>query len=260
MKIGRRFLLALTMLWLPVLLLLLWWFGTEGSTSTFFPPLATIVDRLRKIWLFEHVRGDLLPSLRNLLCGYALAAVAGIAGGALLWRFRLLALAAEPVIFFLYALPSPALVPAVILVFGINMPMKVFIIFFACLWPVLLNAFDGMRSTDGVKLDVAATMRMSTWSTLRRVVLPAAAPQIFAGLRTSLAVGIILMVVSEFSAATEGIGYFIFYAQQTFATVDMWTGVLVLAIAGSILNLLFVRVERRILAWHHQARTALDAL
>jgi ABC-type nitrate/sulfonate/bicarbonate transport system permease component len=245
-------------LWLPVALVALWWVSSARSTSNFFPPLSTILDQLGALWFPDHIVSDLLPSLRNLALGYLLAAVVGIAVGALLWRVRALATAVHPVIYFLYVLPAPALLPAVILVFGIGVQMKVWIIFFTCVWPVLLNTLDGMRGTDKVKLDVAATLRLGTWGTMRRVVLPAASPQIAAGLRTALAFGIILMVVSEMSAATEGIGYFILYAQQTFQTTSMWTGILVLGIVGSILNFLFLRLERRLLRWHYQARRALQ--
>ncbi|GAB3365393.1 ABC transporter permease [Modestobacter lapidis] len=245
-------------LWLPVALIALWWVASASSTSPFFPPLSEIVGRLQELWFFEHTRSDLLPSLRNLALGYAAAAVIGISAGALLWRVRPIATAAHPVIYFLYVLPAPALLPAVILIFGIGVEMKVWIIFFTCVWPVLLNTLDGMRGTDKVKLDVASALRLNTWDTMRRVVLPAASPQIFAGLRTALAFGIILMVVSEMAAATQGIGYFILYAQQTFETLDMWTGILVLGIAGSILNFLFLRIERRLLRWHYQARQALQ--
>ncbi|MDX6317558.1 MAG: hypothetical protein QOD35_958 [Nocardioidaceae bacterium] len=249
---------AVVGLWLPVLLIALWWVSSASSTSNFFPPLSTILTQLRELWFFDHTTTDLLPSLRNLLIGYVLAAVVGIAAGALLWRVKALATAVHPLIYFLYVLPAPALLPAVILVFGIGVEMKVWIIFFTCIWPVLLNTLDGMRGTDRVKLDVAATLRLGTWGTMRRVVLPAASPQIAAGLRTALAFGIILMVVSEMSAATEGIGYFILYAQQTFQTTSMWTGILVLGIVGSILNFLFLRLERRLLRWHYSARRALQ--
>jgi ABC-type nitrate/sulfonate/bicarbonate transport system permease component len=136
--------------------------------------------------------------------------------------------------------------------------MKVWIIFFTAVWPVLLNSVDGLRGTDSVKLDLARSMNLTTLQTLRLVVLPSAAPQIFAGLRTALQFGIILMVVSEFAAATQGIGYFILYAQQTFRTMDMWTGIIVLGVVGSILNFLFLRLERRVLQWHYRARTALN--
>lgn len=248
----------LVSVWLPIALVALWWTLSSTSSSTFFPPLSRILEQLRDLWFFDHTVTDLAPSLRNLALGYLLAAGVGITAGAVLWRVRPIAAAVHPLIYFLYVLPAPALLPAVILIFGIGVTMKVWIIFFTCLWPVLLNTLDGMRGTDKVKLDVAASLRLSTWDTMRRVVLPAASPQIFAGLRTALAFGIILMVVSEMTAATEGIGYFILYAQQTFQSVNMWTGILVLGIVGSILNFLFLRIERRLLRWHYQAHQALQ--
>lgn len=259
-RVLRSLRTVLLGLWLPVLVLALWWVLSADSTSTFFPPLRDILSRLRELWLFEHVRTDLLPSLKNLALGYLLAAVVGVVGGALLWRLPRVAEATHPVVYFLYVLPTPALLPAVILVFGIGSAMKVWIIFFTALWPVLLNTMDGMRGTDTVKLDLCRALRLGTWQTLRRVVLPAASPQIFAGLRTALQFGIILMVVSEFAAATTGIGYFILYAQQTFAVTDMWTGILVLGVVGSCLNFLFLRLERRVLRWHYRSRRALDLL
>jgi ABC-type nitrate/sulfonate/bicarbonate transport system permease component len=255
----RTLLSSLTLIWLPVVLILAWWIGSATSTSVFFPPLSKILERLREQWLFDHTVSDLLPSLTNLAVGYFLAAVVGVFVGAMLWRFRGMSDAAHPVVYFLYVLPAPALLPLFMALFGLGATMKISIIFLSCVWPVLLNTLDGMRSTDSIKIDVARVLNLNTWATLRRVVLPAAAPQIAAGLRTSLAIGIVLMVVSEMTAATSGIGYFILNAQQTFATVDMWTGILVLAIVGSLLNLLFIRLERWVLRWHYQARAISDA-
>jgi ABC-type nitrate/sulfonate/bicarbonate transport system permease component len=256
---ARRMALTLVLgVWLPIVLIAAWWFGSANSFSPYFPPLSNILDRLQKVWFFDGITEDLLPSLGHLAVGYLLAAVVGIGVGALLWRLPPLATALHPVIYFLYVLPSPALLPAVMLIFGLGSAMKIWIIFFTAVWPVLLNTVDGLRGTDGVKLDLARTMNLSTLQTLRLVVVPSAAPQIFAGLRTALQFGIILMVVSEFAAATQGIGYFILYAQQSFRSLDMWTGIIVLGVVGSLLNLLFLRLERRVLSWHYRARTALS--
>jgi sulfonate transport system permease protein len=85
-------------------------------------------------------------------------------------------------------------------------------------------------------------------------VLPAAGPQIVAGLRNSLQVAIILMVVSEWEASSDGIGYYIVNAQQSFDYLDMWSGIFVLAIIGMVANLLFVAAENRVLHWHYGAR------
>jgi ABC-type nitrate/sulfonate/bicarbonate transport system permease component len=245
-------------IWLPIALITAWWYGSADSLDPYFPALQIILKRLADLWFFDGIVQNLLPSLSHLAVGYVFAGVVGIGVGAILWRLPSLAAALHPVIYFLYVLPSPALLPAVMLVFGLGTGMKVWIIFFTAVWPVLLNTVDGLRGTDSVKLDLAKSMNLTTLQTLRLVVIPSAAPQIFAGLRTALQFGIILMVVSEFAAATQGIGYFILYAQQTFRITDMWTGILVLGVVGSILNFLFLRLERRVLQWHYRARTALN--
>jgi len=246
--------------WLPIALLVLWWFGSSGSTSAYFPPLQTILQRAQEVWIWDGLRTQLLPSLANLAGGYLLAAVLGILLATVLVRSPRLTRAVNPIVYFLYVLPPPALLPAVILIFGIGPFGKVFIIFYTAFWPVLLNSLDGMRGAEPIRLDVARvtqmTRRMTTW----RVIVPGALPQIFAGLRVGLQFGIILMVVSEFAAATQGIGYFILFSQQTFRIADMWTGMIVLGIIGSLLNFLFFIIERQVLTWHYQSRASLDAL
>jgi ABC-type nitrate/sulfonate/bicarbonate transport system permease component len=89
-----------------------------------------------------------------------------------------------------------------------------------------------------------------------RVMLPAASPQIFAGMRTSLSLALILMVISEMVASTNGIGYFVLQSQRTFAIPEMWSGILLLGILGYVLNGAFVLIERRVLRWHRGARAS----
>lgn len=241
-------------LWLFAALVALWWLLTEHSTSPYFPPLSQIVSELWKVWVFHGIRVDLVPSLVHLAIGYALAGATGIALGALFWRVRVAKESLSPIVYFLYVLPAPVLLPAFILLFGIGSFMKIAIIAFASVWPVLFNTIDGMEGIDAVKLDTARSLGLSSGQTLRTVVLPGAGPQIAAGLRNSLQVAILLMVVSEMVASTAGIGYFILNAQQSFESVDMWTGIIVLGIVGSALNLIFVAVERGALRWYYGER------
>jgi ABC-type nitrate/sulfonate/bicarbonate transport system permease component len=91
---------------------------------------------------------------------------------------------------------------------------------------------------------------------LLRIVLPAASPQIFAGMRTSLSLALILMVISEMVASTNGIGFFVLQSQRSFAIPEMWAGILLLGLLGYALNLIFMLVERRVLAWHRGARAS----
>ena len=245
---------ALTGLWLFAVLAAVWWVTSAGSTSPFFPPLETILRRLYQLWIAGSASHQLASSLAHFALGYAIAAVAGIGIGALLWSLRRVREATSPFVYFLYVLPTPVLVPAIMTIFGIGFTMKVVIIAFAAVWPTLLNTLDGMNGVDEVKLDSARVLGLSGPATVRSVVLPAAGPQIVAGLRNSLQVSIILMVVSEIVASTGGIGYFILTAQQNFSFVDMWTGIIVLALIGTVLNLVFVLAEHRVLHWHYGAR------
>jgi len=245
---------AATRVWLPIAVVAVWWVWSAHSKSLYFPPLSSILRTLWTQWVTGPARAQLASSLSHLLTGYVLAAVIGVGFGALLWSLRYVRDATSPYMYFLYVLPAPVLVPAVMTLFGIGFTMKVVIIAFASLWPTLLNTLDGMRGVDPVKLDTSRVLGMSRVRNVFSVVLPAALPQIVAGLRSSLQVAIILMVVSEWVASTDGIGYYIVNAQQSFDYLGMWSGIIVLAIIGIVANLLFVVVENRVLHWHYGAR------
>ncbi|MEV1128764.1 ABC transporter permease [Agromyces sp. NPDC049794] len=243
-----------TALWLPVLLIALWWFVTATSTSPFFPPLADILTETWNQWVLFGAWTNAVSSLRNLLIGYVFGALIGIIGGSLLWRLLYLRIAVNPLIYFLYVLPAPALLPAMIAIFGIGDMRQIALIALGSIWPTLLNTLDGMRGIDTVKFDTARALRLGGWRTFFSLVLPGAAPQIAAGLRASLTVGIILMVVAEMVAARSGIGYFILQSQAEFAIKKMWTGIIVLALIGTVLNYLFVLIERLALRWYYRSR------
>jgi ABC-type nitrate/sulfonate/bicarbonate transport system permease component len=240
----------------PIVLVVLWAVWSAGSGSYYYPPLTKILASFRDTWLFSRVGSDVVPSLVRLALGYGIASVVAVALGLLLALVPWLRRACDPIVQFLRAIPPPALLPFGILVMGVGDSMKVFIIAFVCLWPVLLNTMDGISGIDATLLDTSRVYRVSAWDRVVRVMLPAAAPQIFAGLRTSLSLALILMVISEMVASTNGIGYFVLQSQRTFAIPEMWSGILLLGILGYLLNLLFVIVERRVLRWHRGARSS----
>lgn len=245
---------ALTRLWLPVALVAAWWVWSAGSTSLYFPPLPKILTALWTQWAAGPARTQLGSSLEHLVAGYALACLLGVGFGALLWSLRHVRDAISPYLYFLYVLPAPVLVPAAMTLFGLGFTMKVVLIAFAAMWPTLLNTLDGMRGVDPVALDTARALGVPPARRVLSVVLRAASPQIAAGLRNSLQVAIILMVVSEWIASTDGIGYYIVNSQESFDYTGMWSGIIVLAVIGTAANLLFVAAENRVLHWHYGAR------
>ncbi|MEU5771220.1 ABC transporter permease subunit [Streptomyces asoensis] len=254
---ARRALVRLVYaLALPAVLVAVWWLASDGSTNVYWPPLRTVLRTFPDVWTAERLRGDVRPSLLRLLGGYTAAAVAGVALGTVIGSYRRVRAVCEPVLEFLRAVPPPVLVPVIMLFAGIGDTMKVVVIASGCVWPVLLNTVEGVRALDPVMAETARSYGITGVSRLRAVVLPSAGPQIFAGLRQALSIGIILMVVSEMFAASNGLGFAIVQFQRGFAVPDMWTGILVLGLLGFVLSVLFRIVERRVLGWYHGLRAS----
>lgn len=253
MRIAIRVVLAVA---LPAVLFSVWWFATANSTNFYMPPLREILRIFPDVWTGDRLRTDVLPSLLRLAGGYTLAVVAGIALGVLVGGNRAVRAVLEPVLEFFRAIPPPVLVPVIMLFAGIGDTMKVVVIAAGCVWPILLNTVEGVRAVDSVLADTCRSYRITGLARLRHLVLRGASPQIAAGMRQALSIGIILMVISEMFAASNGLGFAIVQFQRGFAIPDMWSGILLLGLIGLVLSLLFRLVESRALAWYHGLRRA----
>ncbi|QYC43419.1 Putative aliphatic sulfonates transport permease protein SsuC [Nonomuraea coxensis DSM 45129] len=253
MNAGRKALLALAV---PVLLVAAWWLATAGAASFFWPPLSEILAAFADTWFSARFVTDVLPSLGRLLAGYLGAVVAGVALGTAVGSSRTLRGLLEPVLEFFRAIPSPVLVPILMLFAGIGDGMKILVIVSGCVWPVLLNTVEGVRALDEVLSDTARSYRMRRRSRLVHLVLRGAGPQIAAGARQALSIGIILMVISEMFAASNGLGFTIIQFQRSFAIPQMWSGIILLGLVGIALSMAFRAVEARLLRWYTGLRTA----
>lgn len=249
----RRVLFAIEVA-VPVTLVAAWWAASARSTSFYFPPLETILAAFKQQWLFQRFGSDVLPSLGRLLAGFSIAVVLGVTLGTIIGLQRVVRHLLSPLIEFMRAIPPVALISVAILFFGVGDEMKIFFIALGCVFPVLLNTTDGVASVNQTLLDTAYTYRIRGWRRIRTVILPAALPKTFAGIRTSLAIGLILMVISEMVASSNGLGYFIIDAQRSFAIPEMWAGILLIGALGYLLNLVLGLFERRILRWHRQSQ------
>ena len=236
-----------------VSLLALW---EIAAAKAFFPPMSfprisAILSTWWQLLLSGELVGELLPSLWRMFAGYFIGVALGVGFGLMMGYFRFFYNLLEPITEVLRPIPSPAYLPIMILFLGIDDEMKIFMIAFATVFPVLLNTYSGVRSVDPIQLQTARTFGVSGRKLLTQIVLPASSPYIFTGMRVSLAVALIVMVISEMVAASNGIGYFILSAQRGFKIRDMFAGVLTLAMLGYVLNRLFLLIENRVLAWHY---------
>ncbi len=235
----------------PVALVLAWEAWARSADSRFWPPPSTILSQFRDLWLFAQFRSDVVPSLMRILFGFGIGSAVGIALGVplglSLWARKF----AMPHVEYWRAMPPPALLPiSVILLHSIGNLQKVSFIAFFCIFPVLLNTIDGVRGLDPTLVDTARAYGIPVHERIRRIVLPAAFPQISAGMRTSLSLAVIIMVVAEYFSSTSGVGYVLLISKNTFQLGPMWAAILLIGVIGYVLNLAYLLAERRLLAWH----------
>lgn len=239
-----------------------WQLITTAAGSIFFPTVTEILGRFADVVLGGQgdapILGHLAPSLLRLFAGWLLAAVVGVTAGVTVGVSSRVRDYLDPIIQFARAIPPPALLPLFLVLLGLGDAMKISMIAFGIVWPILLNTIDGVRSVDAGYLETGRVYGANPRDRLLRIVLPAAAPSIFAGLRVSLSIAVILMVISEMVAATNGVGFLLMQAQRTFRMLDMWAYLLVLAILGYLLNTALLGVERRVLGWHWRRRTGVE--
>jgi ABC-type nitrate/sulfonate/bicarbonate transport system permease component len=237
-------------------LLTTWQVLATVAPSPFLPTFTATAVRFVETWIAtgDALTTHLVPSLLRLGIGLGLAAALGIVAGVAIGRSERLREVFDPVIQFLRAIPPTALVPLGLVLLGVGDSMKVAIIAMGVVWPILLNTVDGVRWVDPLLLETAQAYRIDRRDTLLRIVLPSAAPRIFAGLRIALSMAIVLMVISEMVATLDGVGFTIVQAQRSFRILDMWAGILLLGLLGFTLNAGLTALERRVLRWHRAAQ------
>ncbi|MCG5219073.1 ABC transporter permease [Streptosporangium sp. KLBMP 9127] len=254
-RIGR--------LWLVPVVIVVWELATRALGDDSFPPPSTIAGRMREMWLTgppsrlwinDSAIANIPPSVVRLLGGWLAAALAGVTLGLLLGRSALLSRLFEPIVHFLRAIPPPMLLSFFLALFAIGPEMQVATIIFGVIWPILINSADGARTIDRQHLDTALVFGLSRGQRLWRVILPSATPKIFAGLRVSLSLALILMVISELVGSTEGIGYQLLDARRSYDRPGVWATIVILGVLGFLLNSAFLAVERRVLSWHRTAK------
>jgi ABC-type nitrate/sulfonate/bicarbonate transport system permease component len=242
----------------------LWQLATVAAQDVYFPTPQVIGSKMVDLWLSgppshlfltEAVATDVVPSLLRLLGGFFAAAVIGITLGLMLGRSDKAYEYVSPTLNFLRSVPPPALLPVFLVLFPIGTPMQIAMIIFGVIWPILLNTIDGAHTLDETVVETTRSMRLSKPRFLATVVFPAALPKIFAGLRVSLSLALILMVISELVGGDDGLGSQMIYAQRNFDLPGMWAGIVLLGILGYVLNALLLAVQNRVIGWHIRSKS-----
>ncbi|HWK76276.1 ABC transporter permease [Microbacterium sp.] len=246
-------------LWsLPGVLILIatWEFLPRLSGAKNFPPLSAVVGELISMAGTSLFWEYLFSTLRTWAVGLVIACLAGIVLGVLIGLIPGALRYLNSMIEFLRPIPSVALIPAVILIFGTKFESGVVLIVYAGVWPMLLQTIFGLRDLDTVARDTARTYRFTPIGYARRVLAPAMLPPLFTGFRLSASIALVLAVTGEMVIGTKGIGQGITIAQTSGATTSVYALVLVAGLLGVLINLLARVLERRLLWWHPMIRNA----
>jgi len=198
--------------------------------------------------LYEHIGASLGRSLPGFALGTVLGAVLGLAAGTARWFDRLF----SPAVFLTYPVPKIVMLPIFMLWFGIGDLSKVLIIAFACFYPVFINAYYGVKQTPTILVWSALNMGASRGDIFRRVVVPSAAPMIFAGMRVALALSFIVMFAAEMINARSGLGHLIRVAENSLRFDLMYVSLLSIALLGYAGDRLVRFAHRRLLSWQEQ--------
>lgn len=202
----------------------------------------------------EQIRGsklwhDLAVSSQAFLWGFSFAVIVGIPLGLVMgWRRRV-EYSLDPFLTALYASPLVALAPLFIIVFGVGVLGKAALVFLLAVFPFIFNTFAGVKSTDALLINVIRSFGGSEKDLYLKVILPSTMPYIIAGARLAIGRGLVGIIVGEFYAASEGIGFAISQAGDTYRLPDMFVGIIILSLIAIILTELMRRLELTVAPW-----------
>ena len=214
-----------------------------------FPSLVNIAQEVLLFFTRSASLIEAWTSLYRALGGFAAAAVLGVFLGTLMGRSKTIAGLLDPLFSGTYAVPKLALFPIFIFVFGIGSLSKVALVFLECLYPIVIMSYAGARSVNRVLLWSAQNMGASRAEILRRVVIPATAPFVFAGFRVAVPVAMIVVVITEMVSSADGLGYLVIYSLSSLRTDRMLAVVVVIALLGYALDKAVVLARDRLIYW-----------
>lgn len=217
----------------------------EALVPTPLSVFATAGELLRSGAFFR----PLLETLAVLSAGYGIGSALGVALGVAMGCSHRVYCLLEPLLEALRPLPKPVLVPIFFLVMGPGAAMKTTMVALTVFFPVLINTLQGVRGVDPVLLGTARTLGLSRADAMRKLMLPAALPLILAGMRVSLGLGLVVVILAEMLEADSGVGFQILDLQRAFQVREMYSWIGLLALVGLALNAALENLERRLVPW-----------
>ena len=241
----------------PVWLLLALWeivARTGLVDPIFMPPFSDVLKvTFHELFVTRELLTHVGYSFARAGTGFCLAAVVGITLGILMGRSRVIESFVDPLISAIFPTPKLALFPLMMVLLGIGDASKIALIFMGCFFPIVISTYTGVKNVDKYFIWNARTKGASNRQVLLTVVLPAALPFIFAGLRVATSTAFLLIVASELIASNEGLGFLILYAQRSFYPELMFGGILLVASMGFTVDRLLLALGEWLFSWQERA-------
>jgi len=235
----------------PLGLLLIWEIaGRLGFVDVrFFPAPSSIIGVMAGMIMSGELIEHILISLQRISLGFLLGGIPAILIGITMGISRPVRALIDPLIVATYPIPKSAILPFILLIFGLGEMSKVVMVAIGVFFPVAINATAGVLQIAPIYLDVGKSFKASRWDTFRTIALPGALPFIMTGVKLGAGLALILIAVAEMVGAKSGLGYMIWSAWETFAVAKMYVGLFTIALIGFGISFLLREVERIIIRW-----------
>ena len=228
---------------LPLLLLLVLWQVTAPARSPYFPPPSTWWTSFEAMSRSGRLYPALVSTVLTFAAGLAIACLAGGVLGMLIGTSRVAKRALEPLLEFCRGLPPPVIVPVAVLLLGYAESLKLLVVVWVAMWPILLNVAAAAERVDPLLHDVARSFRLGALASLKKITLPSIVPPLMIGVRVAVPLAIIITLLVEMITMLPGIGSLIVTAQRNFRSADVYALLVLVGLVGFVLNRLFVIVE-----------------
>jgi NitT/TauT family transport system permease protein len=249
--VKRRAIDAALAICTPVVLLVLWELATAVGwlDARFFPPPSRIARAGQALVSSGELWTHVGASLYRIVVGFAIGTAIGVPVGLALGAFRVLRVMFDPILSALYVIPKIAILPLIMLLFGLGEGSKVAIVALATFFVVAINSLAGVRQVEPILIEAGRNFGARGFQMFRHVIFPGALPAIFTGLRLGAGTALLVIIAAEFVAANEGIGYLIWRSWTTLVTENMFVGFVVIAGLGMLSTWLLHRAGRLVMPW-----------
>lgn len=248
---AGRAAIVLTQFGILVVLLSLWQFSVSEASLPYFSRPTIVIGKLLELVTHPEIYRHIRVTLTEIAIGYLMGAGFGLMLGFVLGRSQFLSSALQPYIIGLYSIPKIALAPVFIVWLGLGMGSKVAVVFVASFFLVFFNTYSGLMTINEELVRLARLMGATWPQTIVRVILPAAADQIFLGLKTAVPYAVIGAVIGEYIGSNEGLGFYILYASQTYDAPALFSGIIILVGIVFVAHFGLNWLERRVIRWRN---------